>query len=281
MSLPGGYRKVAHGIACYLAARQQPDGAFPGPDHYGRAFAAWLWAQCGEEFSPHVAAALGHLREHLPADHGEFNAYALLQCEGVEELLPRLRFGHRHSANWTLLRAACRSLPGPWYSPWWARMTARAVMLWYGRRELIYDRPGALSHTYHAFCGALLADLGRNLEWPWATEQVIRAAHAILPHISAEGEALRVGRGARQIFGYGALLYLLESAGAREEAERVFRYLLRFRREDGSFPLVLDANEPPEPWKPAARPGWHDYNRYADYLPFLGAYLLKAGGAAG
>lgn len=285
MPSPGEYRETAHGIARYLAARQEPDGAFPGPDHYGRAFAAWLWSQSGEEFSSNATAALEHLRAHPPADHGEFNAFALLQLAAgfgdpalQKDTLSRLRFGHRHSANWMLLRAVCHSLPGPWFSPWRAKLAARTTLLRYGRRELIYDRPGALSHTYHAFCGALLFDLGRNLNWPWARKQANRAARAILPHISAEGEALRVGRGAGQIFGYGALLYLLESAGEDEAAARVFSCLLRFRREDGSFPLVLNADEPPEPWQPAAHPGWHDYNRYADYLPFLGAYLLKAGG---
>jgi hypothetical protein len=150
---------------------------------------------------------------------------------------------------------------------------------------LIYDRPGALSDTYHAFCGALLVDLWRNLGVPWARAAAIRAARAVQPHILPDGDALHVGRGKGQIFGYGALLYLLEAAAQitgddtlRADADRVFAFLLRFRRGDGSFPLVLDADEPPDPWRPdASRPGWYDYNRYADYAPFLGVYLMKAG----
>jgi hypothetical protein len=105
-----------------------------------------------------------------------------------------------------------------------------------------------------------------------------------VPLVLPNGDALYVGRGQEQIFGYGALLYLLEAArqitgddayGAA--AQRVFQYLLRFRREDGSFPLVLLEAEAPEPWHPdAGRPGWYSYNRYADYLPFLGCLLMKA-----
>ena len=288
MPSPECYRQVARGIAGYLASRQQPDGAFPGPDHYGRAFAALLWSQFGEEFAPHVTAALRHLRDHLPPDHGEFNAYALLHYPdraAVADLLGRLRFGHRHSANWMLLRAVCRALPGRWHSPSHATLEARAALLRYGRRDLIYDRPGALSHTYHAFCGALLVDLWRNLGAPWARAAAIRAARAVQLHILPDGDALHVGRGKGQIFGYGALLYLLEAAAQitgddtlRADADRVFGYLLHFRRTDGSFPLVLDADEPPDPWRPdASRPGWYDYNRYADYVPFLGVYLMKAG----
>jgi hypothetical protein len=282
------YREVAHGIADYLASRQRPDGAFPGPDHYGRAFAALLWSHFAGEYGVNAAAALRHLADHRPADHGEFNAYALLHYPdraAVADLLRRLRFGRRHSANWMLLRAACRARPGPWYSRTRARLEARAALLRYGRKALIHDRPGALSHSYHAFCGALLVDLGRDLDWPWARERAIRAARALQPEILPDGGALRVGRGAEQIFGYGALLYLLEAAAApagdtslRASADRVFGFLTRFRRADGSFPLVLNADEAPEPWLPdPSRPGWYDYNRYADYLPFLGVYLVKAG----
>lgn len=285
------YRNTARGIAAYLAARQGPDGGFPGPDHYGKAFAARLWSQVGEEYAPRSRAALAALAADPPRDHGEFNAYALLAYPdrtAVAELLPQVRFGHRHSANWMLLRAVCRAQPGPWHSPRRAAVEARAALLRYGRKDLIYDRPHALSHTYHAFCGALLVDLWRQLRAPWAQQAATRAARGLLPYLRHEGELLSVGRGKGQIFGYGALLHLMEAAAAmtgeddfRMAADRAFRYLLRFRRGDGSFPLVLDANEPPEPWTPETLlPGWNDYNRYADYLPFLGVYLLKAGEAS-
>lgn len=287
MPSPERYRQVAQGIADYLASRQTAEGAFPGPDHYGRAFAVLLWAHFGDAYLSAVSAAVEHLDDHLPLNHGEFNAYALLHClerPKVVDLLHRLRFGHRHSANWMLLRATCRSLPGPWLSPTRARLEARFVLLRYGRRALIYDRPRALSHAYHAYCGSLLVDLWRNLNWPWAGFAAVRAARALQSHLLPNDKAFRVGRGENQIFGYGALLHLLESAAVlsgddslRVSAVRVFGYLLQFRREDGSFPLALNADESPEPWAPDfSRPGWCDYNRYADYLPFLGVYLLKA-----
>jgi hypothetical protein len=288
------YEDVATGIARYLAARQRADGAFPGPDHYGLAFALLLWSELGAPFASAAEAAWRRLEAEPRRDHGEFNAYALLHLRGREparadHLLQRLRLDGRHSANWMLLRAVCRAMPGRWYSPRRARLETRAALLRYGRGALIHDRAGVRSLTYHAFCGALLADLARLSGDRQAGAAAVRAARFLRPFVLPNGDALYLGRGQQQIFGYGALLYLLEAAAALSgEAEyhacagRVFGRLLRFRREDGSFPLVLQEDEPPEPWEPEAPlPGWYSYNRYADYLPFLGWFLWKAGRVPG
>jgi hypothetical protein len=285
-----GYEQAARGIAAYLAARQGADGAFPGPDHYGVAFALWLWSCFGHEFPREAERAWERLQREPPRTHGEFNAYALLHCrdrlgsQQVDALLRRIPFGQRHSANWMLLRAACASLPGPRFSPARSRLGTRLALATHLRAGFIHDRPGVRSVAYHAFCGALLADLHRRLAARWAGLAAVRAAAALLPLVLPNGDALYLGRGQEQIFGYGALLFLLEAAArltADERyaaaARRVFGYLLRFRREDGSFPLVLLKPEPEEPWAPDAnRPGWYTYNRYADYLPFLGCLLMKA-----
>jgi len=140
------------------------------------------------------------------------------------------------------------------------------------------------SFAYHAFCGALLADLWRHRKAGWAARAAARAAHFMTRCLLPNGDSLYVGRGQQQIFGYGALVYLLEAAAGLtgEEqfgaiAERAFSRLMRFQRSDGSFPLVLREGEPAEPWLPdISRPGWYTYNRYADYLPLLGCFLLKA-----
>jgi hypothetical protein len=284
------YENVATGVARYLADRQRPDGGFPGPDHYGVAFALLLWSELGAPFAAAAEAAWRRLEAETPRDHGEFNAYALLHLRGREParadpLLRRVRLDGRHSANWMLLRAVCRAMPGPWHSPARARLEARAALLRYGRGALIHDRAGVRSFTYHAFCGALLADLARLTGDRGAGAAAVRAAEFLRPFVLPNGDTLYLGRGQEQIFGYGALLSLLEAAAQlsgeaeyRACADRVFAYLLRFRREDGSFPLVLQEGEPREPWEPdASRPGWYTYNRYADYLPFLGWFLWKAG----
>ncbi len=283
------YQSVARQIARYLASRQQPDGRFPGPDNYGRAAALWLWSDLGDEFARSTALAKRCLESHPPEGHGEFNAYALLQCgervdvEFAGRMLRRIRFGRRHSANWVLLRAVCRSHSDRPLAIARARLDARAALARYMRLGFIADRAGVRSFAYHCFCGALLVDLWQRRGYRWAAAAAAQAAEFISRFILPNGDALYVGRGQEQIFGYGALLYLLEAAGEmtgnadfREYADRVFGYLLSFQRNDGAFPLVLREGEDPEPWTDGTRLGWYSYNRYADYLPFLGCMLLKA-----
>jgi hypothetical protein len=253
------------------------------------AAALWLWSDLGNEFGGQAALAKQRLERHPPEGHGEFNAYALLQCqervgtEFADRLLRRISFGRRHSANWMLLRAVCRSHSDRTLSRERGRLEARVALVRYMRRGLIADRGGVRSFAYHCFCGALLADLWRRHRYRWAARSAAQAAEFISRFILPNGDALYVGRGQEQIFGYGALLYLLEAAGEitgngdyPEHANRVFDYLSRFQRDDGSFPLVLREGEEREPWTNGPRPGWYSYNRYADYLPFLGCVLLKA-----
>ena len=285
------YGGAARAIALYLAERQRPDGNFPGPDNYGIASALWLWSHYGVEFARQIDRAWHRLKGAPPESHGEFNVYALLHCRErlgrapVDALLRRIPFGWRHSANWMLLRAVCRAQPGPCFRPARASLEARGALLRYARQGFIADRARVRSFAYHAFCGALLADLWRHHLKRWAARAAVRAADCLVPFVLPNGDSLYVGRGQQQIFGYGALLYLLESAArlsGRPEfatlAGRVFGRLLSFQRRDGSFPLVLREGEAAEPWQPdRSRPGWYAYNRYADYLPFLGCMLVKAG----
>jgi hypothetical protein len=182
-----------------------------------------------------------------------------------------------------LLRSVCRSHSHRPLSIARARLEARAALARYMRLGFIADRGGVRSFAYHCFCGALLADLWQRRGYRWAAVAAAQAAEFISRFVLPNGDTLYVGRGQEQIFGYGALLYLLEAAGEitgnadfREHANRVFGYLLSFQRDDGSLPLVLREGEEPEPWTDEPRPGWYSYNRYADYLPFLGCMLLKA-----
>jgi hypothetical protein len=287
---PQDYRRTAAQIASYLAANQGQDGAFPGPDHYGLSFSIWLWSSLGDRFAPYLARAWQRLQRDPPQTHGEFNAYALLGCRQAlgpseaDAVLRQIPFGRRHSANWMLLRAVCCSYPEPSPAPLLSRLEAFLALLRYARRGLICDRPGVRSFAYHTFCGVLLADLWQRRRLPWAGRAAVRAADFILPFILPNGDTLYVGRGQQQIFGYAALLCLLQAAAHltgrpefREGADRAFAFLLRFQRSDGSFPLVLNEHEPPDPWQPdPSLPGWYTYNRYADYLPFLACFLLKA-----
>lgn len=284
------YEQAARGIAGYLAARQREDGSFPGPEQFGVAWALWLWLQFPDECGEAAQRAWERLRASPPQEQGEFNAYALLHCRAqlgeaaVDAVLRRIPFGGRHAAHCMLLRAACAAMPGPFGSRALSGLEGRLALLCHERGWFICDRPRVRSATYHALCGALLVDIYRARGVRWAARAAARAAAAIAPLVLPNGDALYLGRGQQQILGYGALVYLLEAAArltGRPEyanlAEQVFSYLLRFQRPDGSFPLVLLEGEPPEPWEAdPARPGWYSYNRYADYLPLLGCFLMQA-----
>jgi len=281
---------AARAIAVYLAERQRPDGSFPGPDNYGTAFALWLWSYFGTDFSRSVERAWQRFKDAPPRSHGEFNIYALLQCRDIlgrapiHALIRRLRPGARHSANWMLLRAACDFQNGAFLPSLSARLEGRAALIRYARSGFIHDRSNVRSFGYHAFCGALLADIWRSRRLTWAGRAAMEAARFLSEFILPNGDALYVGRGQEQIFGYGALMYLLEAARLmtgdqryRKLSDRVFVRLTEFQRRDGSLPLVLREGEEPEPWQPdARRPGWYTYNCYADYLPFFACMLLKA-----
>ena len=284
------YQGAARAIAVYLAERQRPDGGFPGPDHYGVASALWLWSHFGVDFARQLDRAWNRLKNDPPPTHGEFNIYALLHCrqrlgEGaVDALVRRMRPGGRHSANWMLLRAVCHAAPGPCLSLSRAQLEGRTALVGHSRRGFIEDRPGVRSFAYYAFCGALLADLWRLQGFQWAGRAAVQAAAFLAQFVLPNGDALYIGRGQEQIFGYGALIYLLETASQMtgeadysQLAARVFRRAIRFRRADGCLPLVLREGEEPEPWRPdASRPGWYSYNLYGDYLPLFGCMLLKA-----
>ncbi len=66
---PAQYEEVATGLARYLAERQLPDGRFPGPDHYGVAFALLLWSGLGGDFAP--AAEIRTIYDEPAGDAGE------------------------------------------------------------------------------------------------------------------------------------------------------------------------------------------------------------------
>jgi hypothetical protein len=64
------------------------------------------------------------------------------------------------------------------------------------------------------------------------------------------------------------------------DLEKVYKFLIQFQREDGSFPLVMNGVEKEIPKiinpKDTNYPGWYPYNNYFDYLPFMGYFIAKA-----
>lgn len=289
-------------IASFLAAKQLDSGDFPARNYYGKSFSALLWALHGQTYGENVRRALDKLREEmrgeLPANfHHEFNRYAILkiaQCDNpvgnVADLLSRERYTGTRVANWTLLRAYCRSHSKSAESRAMARVELFLAQRWFTRDSgLIEDQRGAYTMQYHAFCCALLGELldgplaGLRSHRAWFERSVNALTDLILPG----GQCNYLGRGSLQSFGYAATVLALAHAyrafGRREylqTLEEVLEHLMTFQRADGSLPLVLSGSGEGLPEKfdllNPAYAGWWSYNNYYDYLPFTGALLALA-----
>ena len=257
MSTADEYRHTAQHLASYLGSAPATGGTFPGPEHYGKAYAALLWARVGEAHAKNSQAAPRGAGGRPPRDHGEFNAYALLACPGP-------RGGGRASPAGALresplgqLDAAAGGLPGA------ARPLALAPpgrlggargahALWTRRPDLPIGRvcsriPTTLSAARCSpTCGFSRGGPGRAAR-PCARRGISnpssRRTEKPSPSAGAKG-SLRIR---------GVALLARGGRGGdrghefRASAELVFGHLLRFRRADGSFPLVLQAGEPPIP----------------------------------
>ncbi|MCP4422731.1 MAG: hypothetical protein GY805_39485 [Chloroflexi bacterium] len=156
-----------------------------------------------------------------------------------------------------------------------------------GRYGLHYlPRLQKLSLQYHCFSLALLIDIYQLTKWAEVKKAIQAGIAGILPFVLPNGDTLYLGRGQQQIFGYGALLYalsavnqLFEMADCAAAWQRVWHFVSRFQRSDGSFPLVLRIGERGYPHEVnTADPqwmGWYGYNNTFDYLPFLALYLTR------
>jgi len=291
--------EIAEGIARFLARQLGPDGNFAGRSFYGEAFAALVWSAMGDEFAAErdaaLSAALGAQPEKIQ-NHWQFWNYALLRLArhksggqarelGKREILETihpLRLHGRRTANWTLLRALCRLLASERKAL--AHLEVLGALLRFRRRAFLADARAVRSFQYHCYCGALLAEIHELTGWKETARAWLEAAEWIAPFIMPNGASLYVGRGQEQIFGYGALIFLLSHAARAtgdsnwgDLAQKVMTRLERFRRQDGSFPLVLNELELRDP---SSRHGWYSYNNLYDYLPFLAWYLLMASEAS-
>jgi hypothetical protein len=139
---------------------------------------------------------------------------------------------------------------------------------------------------YHAFSTALL---GLQVERSRFAQALYlhpfrKAVETLAAFTLPGGEVNYIGRGQGQSFGYASAI-LAFCLGAKclgdphmlSSATAVLSRLDRFRRPDGSFPLVLRQGETVTDL--ARTPlddrflGWYSYNNYFDYLPFTAALL--------
>jgi len=291
------YYKMAHDVAEYLANKQGENGSFPAKSSYGETFSILLWSYFGSEFENNIKNAMDYYKQKDKTDgqfHWEFNNYALYKYylktknpkayELVKDL--DLKFRGTKVTNWTLLRAITRLLRNTFIDNLKACFEIKECLL-RQKGGFFLDDKQVRSFQYHCFSTALIGELFELTGNTKYKNSFLDGVNFMLYFIMPNGDTLYVGRGQEQIFGYGALLLILEYAHMltgksvyREKARQVLEYLHRFQRPDGSFPLVLRDDEVGYPeqidTKDVRFLGWYAYNNYFDYLPFFGYYLIKA-----
>jgi len=297
------YYSIAYKIAKYLAKEQNNNGSFLGRNFCAQTFSTLLWSYFRDEFELNIQSAINYYTKKdkrgsvLFPHPWEFNNYALLHYHiktkdpKISPLIGNLRFVGDRVANWTLLRATCRFLKGGFLNVVKANLELIRVLLWFQKNGFIFDETGHANESrslqYHCYSMALLAEIYELTRKEFIKKRFLQGVDYITRLILPNGDALYVGRGQEQIFGYAALVYVLEYAhkltkrlAYKQKADKVMSYLLKFQREDSSFPLVLreEEKEYPEEIDPQDDRflGWYGYNDYFDYLSFLGYYLMKA-----
>lgn len=278
--------QLAARIARHLLARWQASGgAFPAGSQYGEAFAVALWRRYqldpdGEATNQALIAI--QAKQADPSCHYEFITFAL---ESAGRRSPFDEYQGTKVVNWILLRQLCELLRG--CKPASVHRVARRVLKWQQRPSgLICDnrvwhalvplRRGELhrSTQYHAACLFFLAEILSRSSEPAILSSFDRGVGYLERVILPNGDALYVGRGQEQIFGYGAVLASLafqaSRAGGRsaESMQRVLSFLLAHEEEPGAFPLVVGGAPAPT--------GWYSYNNHDDYLAFAGFCVSRA-----
>ncbi len=297
-TLVGRLVALSDGIAEYLHDTLIRHGSFPARSFYGESFASLLLARNEPRYGSARAALRDLYRTKNTSDpdfHWEFNNYAWCTLcretgdESLKEFVLPLRFRNTSVANWTLLRACTRYLAGS-ETDIACREAKNVLRRAQSRSGLICDQPNVRSFQYHCFSAVLAAEIHALSGETFFLDRFRRAAEFIERFVLRTGDALYIGRGQQQSFGYGALACLLALAFRRFGEPRYLAALTRcvsflegYRRSNGSFPLVLNGSEEGYPSSSSTSdprfPGWYAYNNYFDYLPFLGVFLRKAADA--
>lgn len=228
--------------------------------------------------------------------HWEFKNLALVNVAlliggGLRpDLRERLRTALLHwqdlnidSANWTAMRALNYKLRGRYCGRASDHRRSAIELAFLLSRQtpegFFPDTPRSRSQQYHAYVLALLGLYERATGSPYVRGRLIRGVRLAADLAAPNGDCNFFGRGQRQLFGYASTVLAL-SEGARccaERAERtrflrtrarIVEFIRAYKRDDGSFPLVLQQQ--------AGNWGWYSYNRAGDYLAFAGVCLALA-----
>lgn len=285
---------LSNEVADYLATYLLKHKGFVLRSFYGESFSLNLLARANK-LTPELTHILLSEYERKdkkdPEFHFEFNNYAFLDYglkfndEKMKALISPLVFKGTSCTNWTLLRANVRlmlnSSDSIALTEWNEKLSMQE------ESGLILDDPGVKSFQYHCFSAAMLGEIYLKNPNEKLRSSFIKAVSFIRHFILEDGSALYIGRGQQQSFGLGVLVYLLalaykinQEASLLSEINVVLNYLEKFKRQDGSFPLVFNGNEPRNPQNVKMDReefcGWYPYNNYFDYLPFFAYFLSKA-----
>jgi len=227
-----------------------------------------------------------------PEFHWEFNNYALFEYfnnsgdSKVVKFLYPLKFKNTECTNWTLLRSNVRLL-----AEQDIKLALKEAKYKLNKFQLdsglILDEKNVKSFQYHCFSTAMIAELYIKTKEKKFLNSFLLGVKFIRKFILRNGEALYIGRGQKQSFGYGAIVYILSLAYKYSndktilgDLNKIIDFLKPNQKENGSYPLVIneikqgipkivDVNNP-------NYSGWYPYNNYFDYLPFMGFFLIKS-----
>lgn len=268
---------------------------FESRTFYGSTFSLALLERTGYLQPDIKEKLLNAYKEYDKKDsqfHWEFNNYALLQYhifsgdKDILELIYPLKFKNTPCTNWTLLRSNSRFIADQDSSL--ALKEAKGKIKRYQLKSgLILDDRNVKSFQYHCFSMAMIAEMFEKTGDKDFYISFISGVDFIRKFILSSGDTIYIGRGQRQSFGYGALIYILALAYKYTkdstiigDLNKIVTYLKKFQLNDGSFPLVMNGIKQGIPKvvdiKDTIYAGWYPYNNYFDYLPFMGFFISKA-----
>jgi len=287
-------KTVNESLIDYLISKLN-NGQYDTRTYYGELFTALAMAKIGsDKYRKYIKKILSHYfnNEDKTGDqfHWEFNNYALIKLERimdlskyVEQYRP-LKFKGTKSSNWIMLRGLTRILSGE-KKTYGEIELKKTIILMQKKNGLIMDSIYDKSFQYHCFMAYLILEAYNETKDTFYKKSFLKALYFIEKFILRNGEFSYIGRGQKQIFGVGPLLYILQEGYIITKDQKylakrdlVYDMLLNYKRENGSFPLVLRDGEYRYPKviniDENKYLGWYSYNNYFDYLPFLAYFLV-------
>jgi len=286
---------LQNNIAKYIKNYINTNNGFASRSFYGETFSLnllYLNNMLDEKSKMILITNFENIDKTNPEYHWEFNNYALLNYlniskdKTIKKYLNPLKFKNTSVTNWTLLRSITRLIANK-DKDLAIKEAKEKIEKFQLKSGLILDKKDDKSFQYHCFSVAMIAEIYEEYKDNYFKNSFLKGVEFIRVFILSNGESLYIGRGQNQSFGHGALIYILSIAYKYTndktilgDLDKVYKFLIQFQNEDGSFPLVMNGIEKGIPEivniKDANYAGWYPYNNYFDYLPFMGYFIAKA-----